>query len=123
MSSDQVVTKIDLESYGFKKVASGKVREIYELDNDTLLFAATDRISAYDVILDNVSCVSPLLQRLKQTCLHKAVTKTFKTQANIVPFLFFLKKKNDPCLKTTPELPIPKAPQNIYKINPSKYQK
>ncbi|KAI7489954.1 putative phosphoribosylaminoimidazole-succinocarboxamide synthase [Hortaea werneckii] len=53
MSSDQVVTKIDLESHGFKKVASGKVREIYELDNDTLLFVATDRISAYDVILDN----------------------------------------------------------------------
>ncbi len=32
-------------------VASGKVREIYELDPDHLLFVATDRISAYDVIL------------------------------------------------------------------------
>ena len=32
-------------------VASGKVREIYEVDTDHLLFVATDRISAYDVIL------------------------------------------------------------------------
>jgi phosphoribosylaminoimidazole-succinocarboxamide synthase len=32
-------------------VASGKVREIYEIDPDRLLFVATDRISAYDVIL------------------------------------------------------------------------
>ena len=33
-------------------VASGKVREIYEIDRDHLLFVATDRISAYDVILN-----------------------------------------------------------------------
>ncbi len=33
-------------------IASGKVREIYEIDEEHLLFVATDRISAYDVILD-----------------------------------------------------------------------
>lgn len=32
-------------------LASGKVREIYEIDEHRLLFVATDRISAYDVIL------------------------------------------------------------------------
>ncbi len=32
-------------------VASGKVREIYEVDAEHLLFVATDRISAFDVIL------------------------------------------------------------------------
>ena len=32
-------------------VASGKVREIYAVGTDQLLFVATDRISAYDVIL------------------------------------------------------------------------
>lgn len=58
MSSDQVITKMDLEAHGFKKVASGKVREIYEIDEETLLFVATDRISAYDVILENVSNIS-----------------------------------------------------------------
>jgi phosphoribosylaminoimidazole-succinocarboxamide synthase len=32
-------------------IASGKVREIYEIDSEHMLFVATDRISAYDVIL------------------------------------------------------------------------
>jgi phosphoribosylaminoimidazole-succinocarboxamide synthase len=31
--------------------ASGKVRDVYRLDNDHLLFAATDRISAFDYVL------------------------------------------------------------------------
>ncbi|KAL1301522.1 hypothetical protein AAFC00_005765 [Neodothiora populina] len=50
-----VVTQIDpkVEQYGLKKIASGKVREIYEIDSKTLLFVATDRISAYDVIMKN----------------------------------------------------------------------
>lgn len=38
----------------FQRIASGKVRDIYALDADKLLFCTTDRISAYDVILDNV---------------------------------------------------------------------
>ncbi|HUF15634.1 MAG TPA: phosphoribosylaminoimidazolesuccinocarboxamide synthase [Acidimicrobiia bacterium] len=33
-------------------IASGKVREIYEIDSDHFLFVATDRISAYDVVLN-----------------------------------------------------------------------
>ncbi len=35
-------------------IASGKVREIYEIDDRHLLFVATDRISAYDVVLDQL---------------------------------------------------------------------
>src|SRR6202041_1529022 len=31
--------------------ASGKVRDIYQLDNERLLFIATDRISAFDYVL------------------------------------------------------------------------
>lgn len=34
-------------------IASGKVRDLYSLSSTTLLFVATDRISAYDVILSN----------------------------------------------------------------------
>lgn len=34
-------------------LARGKVRDIYEVDSETLLFVATDRISAYDVIMTN----------------------------------------------------------------------
>ncbi|KAI9851205.1 MAG: Bifunctional purine biosynthetic protein ade1 [Thelocarpon superellum] len=34
-------------------VARGKVRDIYEIDSKTLLLVATDRISAFDVVLEN----------------------------------------------------------------------
>ena len=37
----------------YQHVASGKVREIYRVDDDHLLLVATDRISAYDFILDS----------------------------------------------------------------------
>lgn len=53
MDASKTVTTINLEQYGLKKIASGKVREIFEVDSSTLLFVATDRISAYDVVLDN----------------------------------------------------------------------
>jgi phosphoribosylaminoimidazole-succinocarboxamide synthase len=34
-----------------RHLSSGKVREIYEIDDEHLLFVASDRISAYDVIM------------------------------------------------------------------------
>ena len=34
-----------------KKISSGKVREIYEVDDDKLMMVVSDRISAFDVIL------------------------------------------------------------------------
>ncbi|HEX5144105.1 MAG TPA: phosphoribosylaminoimidazolesuccinocarboxamide synthase [Mycobacterium sp.] len=37
----------------YQHLASGKVRELYRIDDDHLLFVATDRISAYDFILDS----------------------------------------------------------------------
>ena len=36
------------------KIHSGKVRDIYSLDENLLLFVATDRISAFDVIMNEV---------------------------------------------------------------------
>ncbi len=36
-----------------KKISSGKVREIYEVDADKLMLVVSDRISAFDVILPN----------------------------------------------------------------------
>jgi len=32
-------------------VRRGKVREVYEVDSDTLLLVASDRVSAFDVVL------------------------------------------------------------------------
>lgn len=37
-----------------KKISSGKVREIYEVDNDKLLLVVSDRISAFDYILPSM---------------------------------------------------------------------
>jgi phosphoribosylaminoimidazole-succinocarboxamide synthase len=36
----------------YRHLASGKVRELYRIDDDHMLFVATDRISAFDYILD-----------------------------------------------------------------------
>ena len=44
------ITQIDIASV--KKLKSGKVREVFDL-GDALLFVATDRISAFDVIMPN----------------------------------------------------------------------
>jgi phosphoribosylaminoimidazole-succinocarboxamide synthase len=38
----------------YQHLASGKVREIYSIDGDHLLFVASDRISAYDYVLDSL---------------------------------------------------------------------
>ena len=34
-----------------KRIARGKVRDVYEVDSDRLLLVATDRVSAYDVVM------------------------------------------------------------------------
>jgi len=36
---------------GFKKINEGKVRDIYEVDRETMLIVTTDRLSAFDVVL------------------------------------------------------------------------
>jgi phosphoribosylaminoimidazole-succinocarboxamide synthase len=51
--SSQVLASV-LQRTGFPDLqlhASGKVRDVYRLDSDRLLFVATDRISAFDYIL------------------------------------------------------------------------
>jgi phosphoribosylaminoimidazole-succinocarboxamide synthase len=37
---------------GLKHLAAGKVRDLYEVDGERLLLVASDRISAFDVVLD-----------------------------------------------------------------------
>ncbi|KAI1100974.1 phosphoribosylaminoimidazole-succinocarboxamide synthase [Jackrogersella minutella] len=51
MGSSQVLTEITLTS--LPKLAEGKVRDLYSVDDKTLLFVTTDRISAYDVVMKN----------------------------------------------------------------------
>src|SRR4029450_10753101 len=38
---------------GLRHLAGGKVRDLYEVDADHLLLVASDRISAFDVVLDD----------------------------------------------------------------------
>lgn len=52
--TSQALVDIDIQGK-LPKVASGKVRDLYAIDEATLLFVASDRISAYDVIMKNVS--------------------------------------------------------------------
>ncbi|OTA62784.1 phosphoribosylaminoimidazole-succinocarboxamide synthase [Hypoxylon sp. EC38] len=51
MGSSQVLTEVHLTS--LPKLAEGKVRDLYSVDDKTLLFVASDRISAYDVVMKN----------------------------------------------------------------------
>ncbi|KAK1977266.1 phosphoribosylaminoimidazole-succinocarboxamidesynthase [Colletotrichum cereale] len=50
MAADRV-TSVDLT--GLKKIGQGKVRDVFEVDDKTLLFVASDRVSAYDVVMKN----------------------------------------------------------------------
>ena len=45
----QIVTSTDIKEYPL--VAKGKVRDIYEISEDSLLLVTTDRMSAFDVIM------------------------------------------------------------------------
>ena len=45
----KVVTKTDITAYPLR--SRGKVRDIYDMGNDTLLIVTTDRMSAFDVIM------------------------------------------------------------------------
>jgi phosphoribosylaminoimidazole-succinocarboxamide synthase len=46
---DPVILQTDFPD--LKLLTSGKVRDVYQLDNERLLFIATDRISAFDYVL------------------------------------------------------------------------
>ncbi|KAL8852359.1 MAG: hypothetical protein Q9221_002743 [Calogaya cf. arnoldii] len=48
--SSSVLTQTDLQG-SLPLVARGKVRDLYKIDDETLLFVTTDRISAYDVVM------------------------------------------------------------------------
>ncbi|EKD15792.1 uncharacterized protein L3040_003152 [Drepanopeziza brunnea f. sp. 'multigermtubi'] len=65
---------------GLPKIAEGKVRDLYEVDSKTLLFVASDRISAYDVIMENgIPSKGPLLNLLS--------THWFRILSSLIPDL------------------------------------
>jgi len=70
-----IITQLDIP--GIKKLHSGKVREIFDI-GDALLLVATDRISAFDVIMPN-----PIPD--KGRVLTALSSFWFKKTAHIVP--------------------------------------
>src|SRR5262252_5526596 len=52
MANEKNGTLLQLDIPGVRKLKSGKVREVFDL-GQSLLFVATDRISAFDVIMPN----------------------------------------------------------------------
>ena len=46
----KIVTKTQIRQYPL--ISRGKVRDIYEIDPQTLLIVTTDRMSAFDVIMN-----------------------------------------------------------------------
>lgn len=61
-----------------KKISRGKVREIYEVDDDKLMMVVTDRISAFDFIMPN-----PILDKGK--ILNKLSEFWFDFVSSIIP--------------------------------------
>lgn len=47
----KALTKTDFHFDGQKSVYHGKVRGVYDIDDDLIVMVATDRISAFDVVL------------------------------------------------------------------------
>ncbi len=63
---------------GQKSVYKGKVREVYHLDNDILVMIATDRLSAFDVVM-------PKGIPYKGQILNQIATKMMADTSDIVP--------------------------------------
>lgn len=72
------ITDTNFEFPGQKSVYKGKVREVYELDNGVLVMVATDRLSAFDVVM-------PKGIPYKGQILNQIATKMMEATKDIVP--------------------------------------
>jgi phosphoribosylaminoimidazole-succinocarboxamide synthase len=74
----QAVTKTDFNFPGQKSVYHGKVRDVYNINDELLVMVATDRISAFDVVL-------PRGIPYKGQVLNSIASKFLDATADIVP--------------------------------------
>jgi phosphoribosylaminoimidazole-succinocarboxamide synthase len=68
----------DFAFEGQRSVYRGKVREVYALENDLLVMVATDRLSAFDVVM-------PKGIPFKGQILNQIATKMLKATSDLVP--------------------------------------
>ncbi len=74
----KTLTHTDFNFPGQKSVYHGKVRDVYNIDDDLMVMVATDRISAFDVIL-------PKGIPFKGQVLNQIAAKFLDATADIVP--------------------------------------
>ena len=74
----QTITDSNFNFPGQKSVYKGKVREVYHLDNDLLVMIATDRLSAFDVVM-------PKGIPYKGQMLNQIATKMMQDTQDLVP--------------------------------------
>ncbi len=72
------ITDTNFNFPGQQSVYKGKVREVYALENDVLVMVATDRLSAFDVVM-------PKGIPYKGQILNQIATKMMAATADIVP--------------------------------------
>ncbi|MFD0799520.1 phosphoribosylaminoimidazolesuccinocarboxamide synthase [Maribacter chungangensis] len=72
------ITDINFNFPGQLSVYKGKVREVYELENNVMVMVATDRLSAFDVVM-------PKGIPYKGQILNQIATKMMADTADIVP--------------------------------------
>ena len=90
----------DFEFIGQTNKYTGKVREVYTLDTDTLIMVSTDRLSAFDVVM-------PRGIPFKGQILNQIAMHMMQSTADLVPIGFsqplipmLLLEKNVPHLKS-----------------------
>lgn len=76
--SNQTLMHTDFSFQGQQSVYRGKVREVYTLENDLLVMVATDRLSAFDVVM-------PKGIPFKGQLLNQLATKMLKATSELVP--------------------------------------
>ena len=72
------ITTTNFQFPGQKRVYKGKVREVYTLENSLLVMIATDRLSAFDVVM-------PKGIPYKGQILNQIATKMMKATEDLVP--------------------------------------
>lgn len=75
---NNTIIDTNFEFPGQKSVYKGKVREVYAIENDVLVMVATDRLSAFDVVM-------PKGIPYKGQILNQIATKMMAATADIVP--------------------------------------
>ena len=75
---NHTITDTNFHFPGQKSVYKGKVREVYELENDVLVMIATDRLSAFDVVM-------PKGIPFKGQILNQIATQMMDATKDIVP--------------------------------------